>query len=164
MTEAKKRMPSSDPHDLARFLRAQQGDYERALAELHNGRKRSHWMWYIFPQLQGLGFSATSQHYAIKSLGEANAYLMHPVLGPRLIACCEATLAITGRSALQVFGSPDDMKLKSCATLFERVAPPGSVFEQVLEQYFGAERDEATLRLLHAAASGRSGSGGSPPA
>ena len=164
MTDAENRTPRSDPYDLGRFVRAQQGDYERALAEIRSGRKRSHWMWYIFPQLQGLGFSATSRRYAIKSLDEAKAYLTHPVLGPRLIACCEAALGVTGRSALQVFGAPDDMKLRSSATLFERVAPVGSVFEQVLEKYFGAERDQVTLRLLDAVEADRSSTGGIPPA
>ena len=137
-----------DPHDLARFVHAQAGSYEQALAELRSGRKRSHWMWYVFPQFDGLGFSPTSRKYSIKSVAEANAYLSHPVLGPRLAACAEAALSVEGRSALEVFGSPDDMKLKSCATLFASCSPAGSVFERLLDKYFNGKRDEKTLRLL----------------
>src|SRR5258708_26296422 len=110
-------MPETNPHDLDRFLDAQAGVYDRALAEIKGGRKRSHWMWFIFPQFDGLGFSATSKRYAIKSLAEAEAYLRHPVLGPRLTACAEAALGVEGRTAYEVFGSPDDVKLSSCATL-----------------------------------------------
>jgi uncharacterized protein (DUF1810 family) len=134
--------------DLARFVQAQEHDYERALSEIRSGRKRSHWMWYIFPQFDGLGFSSTSKRYAIKSVAEAEAYLRHPVLGPRLLESCEAAVGIEGRSALEVFGSPDDMKLRSCATLFACVSPAGSVFERVLERYFGGVPDDQTLRLL----------------
>src|SRR5207245_341541 len=97
---------------------AQDGDYERALSEIRSGRKRSHWMWYIFPQFDGLGFSSTSRRYSIKSVAEASAFLNHPILGPRLIECTEAVLRVAGRSASEIFGFPDDMKLKSCATLF----------------------------------------------
>ena len=141
-------MTEPDPYDLARFLEGQKGDYQQAISEIRSGRKRSHWMWYIFPQFEGLGFSTTSQHYAIKSIGEAEAYLRHPVLGPRLLECARATLALHGRSASEVFGSPDDMKLRSCATLFASVSPAGSVFEQLLDKYFGGERDDKTLKLL----------------
>lgn len=137
-----------DPHDLERFLDAQRDDYPRALAEVRNGRKRTHWMWYVFPQLAGLGHSPMAQHYAIRSLDEAKAYLAHPQLGPRLTECFEALLQAQGRSAHDIFGSPDDLKLRSCATLFSRAAPAGSVFEQVLDRYFGGERDERTLALL----------------
>lgn len=140
--------PSADPYDLNRFIEAQAGDYERALAEIRSGRKRSHWMWYIFPQIDGLGFSPTARRYSIKSRAEAEAYLRHPVLGPRLLACAEAALAVEGRSALEIFGSPDDLKLRSCATLFALVSPPGSVFERLLDRYYDGERDEATLRIL----------------
>src|SRR5262245_16003157 len=112
-----------DPHDLDRFVQAQEGDYERALSEVRSGRKRSHWMWYIFPQYDGLGFSATTRRYSIKSVAEAKAYLAHPVLSARLTEISEAALAVEGRSALEVFGSPDDMKLRSCATLFAHVSP-----------------------------------------
>jgi uncharacterized protein (DUF1810 family) len=139
---------AGDPHNLSRFLQAQEGDYERALSEIRSGRKRSHWMWYIFPQLDGLGSSPTSRHYAIKSLAEAETYLKHPVLGPRLVECAEAALGVEGRSALAIFGSPDDMKLRSCATLFACVAPAGSVFDRLLARYFQGERDVRTLRLL----------------
>ena len=108
-------------------------------------------MWYIFPQYEGLGFSPTSRRYSIKSVAEAQAYLAHPVLGPRLTECAEAALRVEGRSALEVFGSPDDMKLRSCATLFAHVSPAGSVFEQLLNKYFDGERDDRTLRLIGAA-------------
>ena len=144
-----------DPHDLGRFVQAQQGDYERALAEIRAGRKRSHWMWYIFPQYDGLGFSPTTRRYSIKSVAEAQAYLAHPVLGPRLVEIAEAALRVEGRSALEVFGSPDDMKLRSCATLFAHVSPPGSVFERLLGKYFDGEPDEKTLRLIGAAPENR---------
>jgi uncharacterized protein (DUF1810 family) len=139
---------AGDPHDLTRFVQAQKHDYESALSEIRSGRKRSHWMWYIFPQFAGLGQSSTSRRYSIKSIAEAEAYLRHPILGPRLLECCEAVVAVEGRSALQIFGSPDDLKLKSCATLFAHVSPPGSVFDRVLAKYFRAEHDERTLRLL----------------
>ena len=137
-----------DPHDLNRFIDAQHSSYETALSEIRRGRKRSHWMWFIFPQYAGLGTSATSQRYAIKSVAEAEAYLKHPVLGLRLTQITEALLAIEGRSAHEVFGSPDDLKLKSSATLFAHVSPTGSVFQRVLNKYFGGERDDKTLRLL----------------
>jgi uncharacterized protein (DUF1810 family) len=137
-----------DPYDLNRFLQAQQNDYQRALSEIRSGRKRSHWMWYIFPQCDGLGFSSTSKRYAIKSVAEAEAYLRHSVLGPRLVECAEAVLGVEGRSASEVFGSPDDIKLRSCATLFAAVSPAGSVFERVLEKFFRGVRDEKTLRLM----------------
>jgi uncharacterized protein (DUF1810 family) len=137
-----------DPFDLQRFVAAQVGAYEIALAELHAGRKRSHWMWFVFPQFAGLGMSSTSQKYAIKSIDEAKAYLAHPTLGTRLIACCEAVLGVQGRTAYEIMGPPDDLKLRSCATLFARVAASGSVFERVLEKYFEGKPDEATLRLM----------------
>ena len=137
-----------DPYDLGRFARAQLEDYERALSEITSGRKRTHWMWYIFPQFDGLAFSSTSKHYAIKSAGEARAYLDHPVLGPRLLTCAEAVVGIEGRTAAEIFGSPDDLKLKSSATLFAFVSPPGSVFDRLLEKYFRGARDERTLELL----------------
>jgi uncharacterized protein (DUF1810 family) len=137
-----------DPFDLARFLRAQDRDYETALSEIRSGRKRSHWMWFVFPQFEGLGFSQTSRDYSIKSIGEAEAYLAHPILGPRLIECAQAALDVNGRPALEIFGSPDDIKLRSSATLFALVSPPGSVFQQVLEKYFQGRRDERTLQLV----------------
>lgn len=140
---------ANDPYNLNRFLRAQKNDYERAMAEIRTGKKRSHWMWYIFPQFEGLGFSPTSQFYAIKSLAEAEAYLHHPVLGSRLIKCAEAALSVENRSVREIFGSPDDLKLNSCATLFERVSPTGSVFEKLLDEFFQGDRDRKTLDLLN---------------
>jgi uncharacterized protein (DUF1810 family) len=138
----------NDPYDLSRFVRAQQDDYERALSEITSGQKRTHWMWYIFPQLDGLAFSPTAKRYAIKSVEEARAYLEHPVIGPRLLKCAEAAVGVEGRSAAEIFGSPDDLKLKSCATLFSSVAPPGSVFDRLLEKYYRGQRDGKTLELL----------------
>ncbi|MDG2618116.1 DUF1810 domain-containing protein [Thermoleptolyngbya sichuanensis XZ-Cy5] len=137
-----------DLFDLNRFVKAQTSDYARALAEIRQGKKRSHWMWYIFPQYAGLGFSATSQHYAIKSLAEAQAYLHHPILGTRLVECAEAVLQVNGQSAYEIFGSPDDLKLHSCATLFAQISPAGSVFQQLLDQYFQGEPDAKTLELI----------------
>lgn len=137
-----------DPHDLARFVSAQQGIYEIALSELRRGRKQSHWMWFIFPQVAGLGVSSTSRRYAIGSLAEAEAYLNHEVLGTRLLECTEAVLGIEGRSVHQIFGSPDDMKLRSSVTLFGCVSPRGSAFERLLVKYFGGTPDEVTLSLL----------------
>jgi uncharacterized protein (DUF1810 family) len=139
-----------DPHDLERFVDAQAADYDRALAEIKSGAKRSHWIWYVFPQVDGLGSSSMSKRYAIKSVDEARAYLAHPVLGPRLIEICEATLVIEGKSAHDIFGSPDDMKLKSCATLFASVSSPASVFERLLDKFFKGERDRKTLRRIGA--------------
>lgn len=150
-----------DPHDLGRFVQAQADDFEQAIAEIGAGLKTSHWMWYIFPQIEGLGFSQMSRRYSIKSLAEAKAYLDHPLLGPRLIECAEAAAGVEGRSAHEIFGSPDDMKLRSCATLFARVTPPGSVFARLLDKFFGGERDAATLqRLGTAPASERSAEAG----
>ena len=139
---------SPDPFSLVRFVEAQEGVYERALSEIRAGQKRSHWMWFIFPQYDGLGFSDISKRYAVKNLAEAAAYLRHPLLGPRLLECAAATLAIEGRSAAGIFGSPDDLKLRSCATLFARASPPGSVFERLLDKYFKGEPDERTLQLI----------------
>ncbi len=139
---------TDDPYDLNRFLRAQEDDYGQALSEIKSGQKRTHWMWYIFPQFDGLAFSSTSKYYAIKSVEEARAYLDHPVLGPRLLGCAAAVAGVEGRSARQIFGSPDDLKLRSCATLFACVAPPGSVFDRLLGKYYGSGRDDKTLRLL----------------
>jgi uncharacterized protein (DUF1810 family) len=143
-----------DPHDLNRFVEAQEDDYERALSEIVGGRKRTHWMWYIFPQIDGLGSSSTSKRFSIKGAKEARAYLDHPVLGPRLLRCAEAMVAIEGRSATEILGSPDDLKLKSCATLFAFVLPPGSVFDRLLAKYYAGARDEKTLHLLGAATTG----------
>lgn len=139
---------AGDPFDLNRFVEAQADDYERALDEIRGGRKRSHWMWYIFPQIAGLGFSPMSRRYAINSVAEARAFLEHPVLGPRLVECAEAAMAVEGRTASEIFGSPDDMKLKSSATLFAAVTPPGSAFARLLDRYYRGGRDEGTLQLL----------------
>jgi uncharacterized protein (DUF1810 family) len=148
MTAVNEICDAGDPYDLNRFVQAQETDYARALAEVKSGRKRSHWMWYIFPQMQGLGFSATSRRYAIHGVEEAKAYLNHPILGPRLVECCEAALQVEGRSAYEIFGSPDEMKLISCATLFAAISPPGSVFHRLLDKYFEGQADEKTVRLL----------------
>ena len=148
MTVARDSGGAGDPYDLQRFVLAQSRDYDRALSEIKRGRKSSHWMWYIFPQIDGLGFSPTSRHYSIKSTEEAMAYLAHPVLGPRLKACAEAALGVEGRSAHDIFGSPDDRKLRSCATLFACVSPPESVFHRVLEKYFEGKQDRKTLGLI----------------
>ena len=137
-----------DPFTLDRFVQAQTHHFETALTEIVSGCKRSHWMWFIFPQYAGLGYSAMSQRYAIRSAAEARAYLDHPILGPRLQQCCEVLLTIEGRSAHEIFGSPDDLKLKSCATLFASISPQGSVFEQLLQQYFKGNRDQRALDLL----------------
>ncbi len=139
---------AGDPYDLSRFLRAQEEDYERAVTEIRSGQKRSHWMWYIFPQIDGLGASSASKRYSIKSLDEARAYLQHPILGPRLLACAEAVASVEGRTATEIFGSPDDLKLKSCATLFACVSSPGSVFDRLLGKYYRGRRDGKTLQLL----------------
>jgi uncharacterized protein (DUF1810 family) len=148
MTASRESREPHDPYNLSRFGEVQEDDYERALSELRSGKKRTHWMWYIFPQIDGLAFSTTSKHYAIKSIKEAKAYLDHPILGPRLDECAEAVLHVEGRSAAEIFGSPDDLKLRSCATLFAAVSPPGSVFDRVLKKYYEGRRDEKTLQLL----------------
>lgn len=139
---------TDDPYDLQRFLRAQEPIYATALAELRGGQKRSHWMWFIFPQIEGLGQSPTSKYYAIKSLTEAQAYLQHPVLGPRLRECAEAILAIEGRSAAEIFGFPDDLKLRSSMTLFAALAGADSVFARVLERFYDGRPDGQTLRIV----------------
>jgi uncharacterized protein (DUF1810 family) len=138
----------NDPFELNRFTSAQESIYERVLSELRGGQKRTHWMWYIFPQIDGLAHSSTSKYYAIKSLKEARQYLNHPVLGARLLECSEAVLAIEGRSISEIFGYPDDLKLKSSMTLFASVADPGSVFVLILDKYFHSEQDVRTLELL----------------
>jgi uncharacterized protein (DUF1810 family) len=145
-----------DPYDLARFVAAQDvhQTYENAAAELRRGRKASHWMWFVFPQISGLGFSPVSQRYAISSLDEARAYLAHPVLGPRLIECAGIVAAAQGRTAEQIFGEVDAMKLRSSATLFLRAAPGERVFDDVLSQHFGGEPDPATDRLIGAVPGG----------
>ncbi len=141
-------MKPGDPYDLNRFLSAQEGVYERALAELKGGEKLTHWMWFIFPQIDGLGYSPTAKRYSIKSMEEARQYLNHPVLGKRLLECTEAVVALKGRSLSEIFGYPDDLKFKSSMTLFEKIAGPGSAFASALDKYCHGERDAATLRLL----------------
>ena len=139
---------ADDSSGLNRFVRAQEADYEQALSELRSGRKRTHWMWYVFPQLRGLGSSWNAVHYGISGIAEAEAYLAHPVLGPRLIACAKAVLEHQDLTASAIFGSPDDVKLRSSATLFARVSPPGSVFHRILDAFYNGEPDDATLRRL----------------
>lgn len=140
---------SDDPFDLERFVQAQAGDWARVSEELSAGRKRSHWIWYIFPQMKGLGFSSMAQHYGIGSLAEARAYLAHPVLGPRLEEATRLVLAHRGRHSLNgMLGSPDDLKFRSSMTLFARAAGPGSVYGQALEVFCDGDEDERTLALL----------------
>lgn len=139
---------SQDPFRLQRFVDAQAGAYETALAELKRGRKTSHWIWFIFPQIAGLGFSPTSQFYAIGSLEEARAFLSHPLLGPRLKACIEAVMVHSGRSAREIFGSPDDLKFRSSLTLFAEAAPEELLFREALAAFFGGEADPMTMELL----------------
>jgi uncharacterized protein (DUF1810 family) len=140
----------SDSYDLERFVQAQDagGTYGRAVEELRRGYKASHWMWFVFPQIAGLGQSPTSRQYAISSLAEAKAYLEHPVLGPRLRECAGLVAQVQGRSAEQIFGGIDAQKLHSSMTLFLRAAPDETLFQQVLDQYFGGRADSATDRLL----------------
>ncbi len=138
----------NDLHQLNRFLQAQEGSYPQALAEIRDGHKRSHWMWFIFPQLTGLGLSSTARFYAIRSRAEAKAYLHHPVLGSRLLECVDALQRHEGRSAEQIFGYPDYLKLRSCATLFAEVSSGGSVFHRLLVKYYPEGPDQRTLELL----------------
>jgi len=139
-----------DPYDLQRFVAAQDagGTYNCAIAELRRGRKTGHWIWFVFPQIAGLGQSQTSKRFAISSLAEARAYLRHPVLGPRLIECAGIAAAVQGRSARQIFGGLDAQKLHSSMTLFLRADPGEPVFGQVLSQYFGGQPDPATEQLI----------------
>ena len=138
----------ADPYDLERFVQAQAPVWEAVRSELAAGSKRSHWMWFVFPQLKGLGRSATALHYGLASLAEAHAYAAHPVLGPRLLEATRLMLAIADRSALQVLGSPDDLKFRSCMTLFGRAVPQHAEFRHALDRYFGGAEDERTLALL----------------
>jgi uncharacterized protein (DUF1810 family) len=133
---------------LERFIEAQTPVYAQALGELRAGQKQSHWMWFIFPQIRGLGQSPTSRAYAIQSLDEARAYLAHPVLGSRLRECCQALMNLRSSSAPDIFGSIDAMKLRSCLTLFAEAAPEEVLFYNLLEKYFDGDADEATLQIL----------------
>ena len=141
-------MTESDPFDLRRFESAQAPVFETVLEELRVGRKRTHWMWFIFPQLRGLGRSPTAQHFGLASLEEARAYLAHPALGPRLLLCTEAVLGVRGRSLHDIFGSPDDMKFQSSMTLFARAGTKEGPFGEALERYCSGRPDERTLGLL----------------
>lgn len=143
-------MNSSDPYNLNRFLDAQNGIYERVTSELRAGQKSSHWMWFIFPQIRGLGHTETSIFFAISSFQEAEAYLEHPMLGPRLRECCELLMQIEGRSISQIFGSPDDLKLRSSMTLFAQTSGQNALFKDVLQRYFDGRVDPRTLELLGA--------------
>jgi len=134
--------------DLERFVRAQQGAYPAVLAELRNGRKTGHWIWFVFPQIAGLGRSELSRFYAIESLGEARAYLAHPVLGPRLRECAAALLSVPGRTAEQILGGIDAVKVRSSMTLFHRAAPDEPLFRQVLDRFYGGLDDELTIERL----------------
>lgn len=142
-------MKASDPFDLERFLAAQSSVHDRALAELRNGSKQSHWMWFVLPQLTGLGRSQRAQHYGITGIEEARAYLAHPVLGARLQECAAVLEGLDARlSASSIFGYPDDLKLRSSLTLFARAAGPGSIFERLLDKYFAGQPDDRTVALL----------------
>lgn len=135
-------------YNLTRFLEAQNHSYLKALAEIRSARKETHWMWYIFPQLAGLGKSDTARYYAISDRDEAHAYLSHPVLGRHLVEISEALLEIDGKSASEIFGSPDDLKLKSSMTLFASLAGADSIFRKVLAKYYDGETDRTTLQLM----------------
>jgi len=138
----------SDPHNLQRFIDAQGPVYAQVCSELKAGRKRSHWMWFVFPQIKGLGVSPTAQFYAIGSRAEAEAYLAHPLLGPRLRECTQLVVDVTGRSAHDIFGSPDDLKFRSCVTLFADVAADNALFRASLRKYFNGEPDLSTIAAL----------------
>jgi uncharacterized protein (DUF1810 family) len=140
--------PGTDPFNLRRFVEAQAGCYDTALAELRAGQKESHWMWFVFPQFAGLGLSDMSRRYAIRSEAEAAAYLAHPILGPRLIECCRALLAVPDRTAREILGSPDDAKLASSMTLFASGPGASAEFRSVLERFHGGRMDPRTLALL----------------
>ena len=134
--------------NLSRFLSAQQSIYPQAVKELQSGKKTSHWMWFIFPQIEGLGHSSTAKFYSIKSIGEAKEYIAHPMLGRRLMECAHILLDVNGKTADEIFGYPDNLKLRSCMTLFNYVAPDQKVFAAVLEKYFKGEPDQQTISIL----------------
>jgi uncharacterized protein (DUF1810 family) len=140
-----------DQFDLRRFVDAQDRVYDTVLAELRAGAKRSHWIWFVFPQLRGLGRSATAQHYGISSLREARAYLAHPVLGPRLHECTGLVAAIDGRSVDEIFGWPDNLKVRSSMTLFAHATDDSAGFRAVLDKFYDGEEDPATVELLNTA-------------
>ena len=138
----------NDPHDLQRFVDAQNPVFEHVGAELRSGRKQGHWMWFIFPQLKGLGYSWMANKYGIASREEAEAYLRHPLLGPRLRECTQLVNLVKGRSIGQIFGDPDDLKFRSCMTLFAQVTSDNQVFVDALQKYFGGQSDDLTLARL----------------
>ena len=138
----------AETQHLNRFIAAQEGAYAHALQEIKGGRKRSHWMWFVFPQIAGLGFSETSRYYAVKNLEEARAYLAHPVLGDRLVEISAALVALPGNQAGPIFGSPDDMKLRSSMTLFAALENSHPVFQAVLDKFFAGKADQKTLELI----------------
>lgn len=154
MNSQSNRIVGEDPFNLKRFVEAQNGVYEQVLAELRRARKETHWMWFIFPQFDGLGTSATAGFYAIKSPDEAKAYLNHPVLGPRLVECSGALLKAKGKKASEIFGFPDDLKLRSSMTLFVSVSTAVRVFADVIDQYFDGQLDQRTLQLMQQTSSG----------
>lgn len=139
-------MPQTN--NLQRFINAQESSYQTALSEIKAGRKRSHWMWYIFPQIQGLGYSETSRFYAIKDMDEATAFLEHPLLGSRLIAICNELLQLQSNDAYKIFGNPDDAKLKSSMTLFSSLPDANPVFQAILEKFFNGTKDDKTLQIM----------------
>jgi len=141
---------NAEDHGLDRFVAAQEGVYPQALAELRAGLKRSHWMWFVFPQIDGLGRSSMARHYAIRSLAEARAYLAHPVLGPRLAECTRAMLSLQGLTAREILGSPDDLKFRSSMTLFEHAAADKDLFARAIDRYYAGKRDSMTLTILGA--------------
>jgi uncharacterized protein (DUF1810 family) len=138
----------SDQYELKRFVEAQDGVYEQACAELRAGRKRSHWMWFVFPQIRGLGSSPTAVRFAISGMEEARAYLQHPMLGPRLRECTGIVVGVEGRSVEEIFGYPDDLKFHSSITLFAEAAAEAGVFGEALEKYFSGEMDRGTLERI----------------
>ncbi len=141
-------MKPGDPHDLERFVVAQKDVYEQVLGELARGEKASHWMWFVFPQLKALGRSGTAKRFGIASRSEAAAYLAHPLLGPRLLDCTRLMLFVEGKTALQVLGSPDDLKFRSSMTLFAALEPTQPEFQLALAKYYAGEADDETVRLL----------------
>lgn len=145
---------NSDKYESTRFVAAQELHYSVALQELRRGKKVSHWMWFIFPQIAGIGYSQIARHFAISSTSEASAYLMHPLLDQRLLECCEAALAVENKTALEIFDSPDDMKLHACATLFSYVSPTGSVFHQIIDKYFAGKKHIKTISLIESGDTG----------
>ena len=138
----------NDPFNLSRFLEAQDSVFVDVLSELRAGRKRTHWMWFVFPQIRGLGRSPMSERFAINSLQEAEAYLAHPILGPRLRECTQLVSAVEGRAISQIFGNPDDMKFRSCMTLFAGATSDNKIFQDALEKYFGGKPDPMTMELI----------------